>query len=518
MIYYYVNANIGVDEIGAGTIKNPFKTIDYCINQLHTRNIRALNLEDEEEVLDLLERYPEEKKNEDDIETLNEEPLNEEEIYLYNTLSRAFEDDVTIFLDKGEYHLGTLNIYTGAKDKSLTIIGQGKDTSIIYSSGMNNNADRTGTLGFNVTFAKLILNFKEINSSSWFNGGLCNQTYINVFFNAPQGDDLKFSYGCYYLYNKSEFANFNFKFINCVSNLQTSIIDGYANTFTMENCYGLFAFRWRDNTFNLSDSNKVLQNISELQLDDKFNITDNSVDNGKIGLYAGEYSWVNNSCLLKMNDKYYSINEEFWDSQTKTFIDVGSLDFEKGFGIENLTRETTYGNDTFIPLDKFDNFKIVFEDERVKKVKINRYKIDEKIVETNPIDLRMVENFNSFVIQGKNSKCLIKINGEDNIYKYDFNTNELVFESIDNIKTNGIDISDVVNIDFNKIKDEVELKNITFIFYLTQDSIIKNISIDYLEVGEFMQKAPNESRLKIGYKNITIQPNFNANLVKINVL
>ncbi|MDE6181668.1 MAG: hypothetical protein K2F59_00495 [Eubacteriales bacterium] len=130
----------------------------------------------------------------------------------------------------------------------------------------------------------------------------------------------------------------------------------------------------------------------------------------------------------------------------------------------------------------------------------------------------MVESFNKFEVDGENAKCLIKINGEDDIYTYDFNTNELVFESVDNIKTNGININDIVNIDFNKIKDEIELKNITFIFYLTQDSLIKNISIDYLEVGEFLQKAPTETRLKIGYKKLTVQPNFNASLLKINVL
>ena len=138
---------------------------------------------------------------------------------------------------------------------------------------------------------------------------------------------------------------------------------------------------------------------------------------------------------------------------------------------------------------------------------------------TNPIDLRMIENFNNLYINGSNVKCLIKFNEEEVFYKYNFETNTLETKEIDNILTNGIDISQVKDIDFNTIKEKLEeLKNITFAFYLEQDSVVNNIVIDYLEVGEFSQKTSTQTKLKVGYKKITIQPTFSTNLLKINVL
>lgn len=510
MIYYYVNSTTGVDEIGAGSEQNPFKTLDFCISQIHTRNIRALNLEDEEEVLELLERYSEENKNEDEnnIVTLDEKPLNEEEIYLYNIINRAFDDDVTIYIGVGTYSITNDQFLTGSANKHLYIIGKGLNTLVSFDFP-DNNVGR-GTVDFNVHLYKLKLGTNKTSGTNYLLSA-CNIHYKNVlFYNLP-----KYDYGFLSMHN-GKVGKSTMQY--CVQNNTTSLFRGTV-AFDNDNCFGNYgklecAYDCSNDFLN-NDNNK---RTDTPMLDDEFRILDNSVDTTKIGLYVGEYSWGSNSCLLKMNDKYYSINEEFWNNQTKTFIEVGSLDFEKGFNIENLTKEVTYGADTFFPIDKFDNFQIVFENESIKKLKINGYKIDEKIVETNTIDLRMVESFNNFEINGENAKCLIKINGEDDIYTYDFNTNELVFESVDNIKTNGININDIVNIDFNKLKDELELKNITFIFYLTQDSLIENISVDYLEVGEFMQKSATETRLKIGYKNITIQPNFNASLVKINVL
>ncbi|MDE6181667.1 MAG: hypothetical protein K2F59_00490 [Eubacteriales bacterium] len=319
MVEYYINSTTGVDEFDAGTMNRPFKTIDFCINQIHTRNVRALNLEDEEEVLDLLEKYPEEKKNEDDIETLNEEPLNEEEIHLYNTLSRAYDDDITIYLDSGEYPITNVQFLTGSPNKHLYIIGKGLNTLVSFEfSGANGGR---GTVNFNVHLYKFKLGTTLTGGTNYLLAA-CNLHYKNVlFYNLPQ-----YSYGFLSMYGSS---NKGSTIQNSVQNNTTSLFRGTA-AFDNENCFGNYgklecAYDCSSDFLN-NDNNKRMDTP---MLDDEFRILDNSVDTAKIGLYAGEYSWVSNNCLLKMNNKYYSINEELWNSNTITFNDIGPLDFEK---------------------------------------------------------------------------------------------------------------------------------------------------------------------------------------------
>ena len=110
MIYYYVNTISGIDELDAGTQNKPFKTLDYCITQIHSKNIQKLNIEYEEQVLSLLSNP---------IEILNEEAENERQEYLSSIISRGYTDDITIFLDKGEYQISNRKIFNGAENKNL---------------------------------------------------------------------------------------------------------------------------------------------------------------------------------------------------------------------------------------------------------------------------------------------------------------------------------------------------------------------------------------------------------------
>ena len=503
MLYFYVNATTGADEENAGTQEKPFKTLEYCITQIHTRNIMQLNLEDEEEVLFMLNS---------NIEVLDNDAQKQREEHLAKAISRAYTDDVTVYLDKGNYELTSSNIYNGASDKTLIVEGQGKDT-IIKNSFTGNNS-YFGTQGFTVEFRKFI----------WDNSGVTYETTNNLLFNNN-----------IFMYNIL-FTNINedgigwfggayghWKLVNC-------IVENYIRYFLREDiggdaivdgCYGYITHSSYVTNISsiIKENNKIIEEQStSLQLDEDYNITDSTVDTSKTGLYAGEYTWLKPLCLIKKENKCYSINEEFYNNETKTFNEVGSKDFEKSFDVTLLTKQVTYNNDTFIPLEKFDNFSIVFKDEMVKTLKINGYKIANKTVITNDIDVRMIENFNSIKINGNNVKCLLKFGNEEQYYSYNFQENTLENQDIDNISTNGIDISKIQTIDFNAIKQKKEFNSITFAFYLQQDSVVNNIVIDYLEVGEFSQKDSYYTNLKVGYKKITIQPSFNASLVKINVL
>lgn len=457
MVNLYINANTGVDEINAGTKKNPFRTIDYCVTQLETK---------------------------------------------------ASNDDVTIYLDNGEYDFTNRNLFNYTSSKSITIIGNGKNT-IFYNHFHGGNSN-FGTVGLNIYFKRFVWdNSKNQDSTSnvfIFEGKFYfeNVLFLNIpdndygFFLPRQGLHMK---NCVKPKNSRNFYR---------NDIQESSLIGF---------YGYCSWGYGSTTSTINPfENNVLLTSGEAQLDEDYRIIDNSVDANLVGLYAGEYSWKDIKCLIKYDNKYYSINEEYYNETTQIFNEVGSLDFEKGFLLKNLTKEVTYGNDTFIPLDKFNNFQIVFKDTSVKKIEISAYKIEDKIVETNFIDLKMVDTFNQFEINGENSKCLIKINEENNIYKYDFDNKELIIENINNIVNNGININEIQNIDFNKIKEEKGLNSISFIFYLVKDSIINNISFTYLGIGEYLQKAGNEINLKNGYKQISFKPNFNTDILKVNAI
>lgn len=517
MITFYVDSNIGVDESSSGTVSKPFKTLDYCISQMHSRNIRSLNLDNEEELLELLEEYPKEqetlntRKNKmiEDGATINESHLSEEEAYLYNIISRASDDDVTIYLADGEYDFSNRNLFNYATGRSITIIGTGKNT--IFYNHFNGGNTFFGTAGLNIYFKRFIwdnIKNQTVGTNAFiFNGKFY---FENILFENIPNDSYGFFLPRQGLHMK-----------NCVkSKFSSNFYRNDCPESSLVGFYGYFSMGYASNmnTINPNENNVLLTDDAQVQLDENYRITDDNIDTNVVGLYAGEYSWKITKALIKKNDEYYTINKEYYDLTSQSFNKLDTIDFSVGFSLDDLIKEVTYGEDTFIPIDKFDNFQIIFDEDTYKKIQITAYKIDEKIIETNPIDLKMVDRFNSFQINGENVKCLIKINEENILYSYDFDNNELIIENKDNIKTNSININDVVNIDFNKIKEEKGLHSISFVFYITKESYINNIEFTYLGLGDYLQKSGTEINLKNGYKKISITPKFNTSNLKINAI
>ncbi|WP_250277363.1 hypothetical protein [[Clostridium] colinum] len=459
MIEYYIDAKLGVDEENAGTTFKPFKTLDYCIEKI----------------------------------------------------DKSYNDDVTVYLDKGEYLLSKKIIFTGAPSKNLYLIGKGIDTIVIFDKSLNDNYGN-GTQSFNVHLYKFTITTNLDYDPTNFLGANCNLHLKNILFK----DIPSVTYGFWSkFYGDLDTSTIQY----CVQNNDTGLLRGttfYNNNQSYGN-YGKFQCVYECQSSFLENENNKIGIIAEL--DDVYNITDPTIDRSKIGLYAGEYAWTPQDCLIKMDNKYYSINEEFWNTNSKEFNPIETLNFEKSFDLSLLTKEVKYGQDTFVPLDKFNNFNIIFKDENIKKLNINGYKIESKTVITNPIDLRMVERFNFLSINGKNVKCLMKFNKQELFYKYDFEKNTIEIEELNNISTNGIDISKVKDIDFNKIKENYEdgLKSITFAFYIEINSIINNIQLNYLEIGEFIQDQYN-ANIRLGYKKISLTPSYATKIAKINIL
>lgn len=75
------------------------------------------------------------------------------------------------------------------------------------------------------------------------------------------------------------------------------------------------------------------------------------------------------TCLIKQFAEYYSIKSEYYDANNKMYTPLSLLggsvpntqDIENyGFNVENLTKQTTIGTETFKPIDKLANsFEVV---------------------------------------------------------------------------------------------------------------------------------------------------------------
>lgn len=372
------------------------------------------------------------------------------------------------------------------------------------------NEEYYGNSELTTIFKKLIWDNENKSNSIMINN---NILFFNVLFrNIGESNENGWLQG-----NLSSF----YKFTNCIvlNYVKNFLNENMIKNTTISGCYGYFTYQnHSDKEINRHINKIITNNEITLKINDKYIILDNEVDTTKIGLYAiGENTWANPLCLIKMNNKYYSISEEFYNQENKNFNDIGQLDFNKSFDINLLTKQNTYGNDTFIPLEKFDNFNIIFEDENISKVIINGHKSENEIVEYI-LDIRMVDTFNSITINGENTLFLLKFEDNEGYYSYDFEKNEMIESSLSNIETEGVDIQQTSLIDFNKIKEQKNNKNISFVFLLNKESIINSMTVDYMEIGTFSQKDSSETNLKVGFKKITIQPTFDASVVKINIL
>lgn len=284
---YYVNSTNGVDEEDSGTQSKPFKTLDYAIIQIHTRNIKNLNLNivDEKKSLFLLNS---------NIETLDENINEENKQYLYNIISRAYENrDIQIYLDIGEYFLSNRIIFNGIANKNLYIVGKGKETTLKFMPRFSSST--SGTLNFNVHFYKMIITGDSQISGANYLLASCNLHLKNVLFK----DCPVITYGFW----SSHDATLNKSTMqNCIDMNKHGILRGtvfYKNEECFGN-YGFFKCQYNCNSDFLKIKNNILTN--DVQLNENYAITDNNIDINKIGLYAnGMYSWSNTTNTIREN-------------------------------------------------------------------------------------------------------------------------------------------------------------------------------------------------------------------------
>ena len=202
------------------------------------------------------------------------------------------------------------------------------------------------------------------------------------------------------------------------------------------------------------------------------------------------------SNYIKQDNKYYGFSDDNYDTTTKMYKEV-TLDNIKnlkyGNLIFNLTKETTIGDETFKPIDKFTNFQLISPCDNNPKTVIGSKSKSGLIVANGDIYAGKISNrINSFTLDRTvNNNSAIKMavsfdNGstwktyKDGAFqelsitipnKYYANMTDEEKTNYSNAKTtileSGFNASDLSSIDFNIDN----LDTIRFAYVLYQDSI-----------------------------------------------
>lgn len=207
-------------------------------------------------------------------------------------------------------------------------------------------------------------------------------------------------------------------------------------------------------------------------------------------------TFAKDTTYIKQDNKYYGFSDDNYDTTTKMYKEV-TLDNIKNLEysnlIFNLTKETTIGNETFKPIDKFTNFQLISPYDNKPKTVIGSKAKSGLIVANGDIYAgKISDRINSFTLDYTvNNNSAIKMavsfdNGstwktyKDGAFqelsitipnKYYANMTDEEKTNYSNAKTtileSGFNASDLSSIDFNIDN----LDTIRFAYVLYQDSI-----------------------------------------------
>lgn len=253
-------------------------------------------------------------------------------------------------------------------------------------------------------------------------------------------------------------------------------------------------------------------------------------------------------CILSQNGKYYSFLESNYNTETRMYNEISLSDFDtmqSGLGLLNV--ETTIGQETFKPIDKFNNFSVI-SNQAFNATTTGIKQNTSMIVASDTFGVRNASNIDYFkgyytlsadssikvavsVDEGNTWKTATVSSGVTTWTDLNITIPKNMYSSLtsaekqqwDNAKdviyNNGIDISILGTIDFNQIKD----KNMMFAYVLYMpalDSVCKNRSLEWKfdSRGRMKKMKDNEYDLYLTYDNIVVTPLSVQSMIKINVV
>lgn len=250
--------------------------------------------------------------------------------------------------------------------------------------------------------------------------------------------------------------------------------------------------------------------------------------------------------IIKENDKYYSPSIANYSTETGKFNETSLSDVANGFCfIEDLFEEITVGQETFRPIDKFENPRIVsLQDSEC--IKLQGVKsLSELVVASKSFTTKHVENIDYFNIESELSEygriyvvvstdfgkswlttedcgeTWIRLDNTAPTKDYELLTTEEL-EKWNNLKNEviqkGIGADDLKNINFNTL----DCSQLRFAYCLKiRDSydtaINKNILWQFDSFGNMKKMNDSDVDIQLTSESIVFMSHKDADMVKINV-
>lgn len=248
---------------------------------------------------------------------------------------------------------------------------------------------------------------------------------------------------------------------------------------------------------------------------------------------------------IKQDDRYYGFSDDNYNTDTQMYNEI-TLDninsYLYGNSVSNLTTEVTIGDETFKPIDKFDNFKIVSKYNTSKSI-TGRKTNSSMAIANGDIYTKVVSNIDSFTLSNTttNSSYIKMAVSFDNgstwkTYKdkkftdlsvtipiktyEDMSTEEKSNWNTakETIMTNGFTPTELESIDFNIIEN---LSTIRFAYVLYQDLStdtceVNNLSWQFDAKGSFQKMKDSEITTSFSNGVINLIPNENQDMIITN--
>lgn len=249
--------------------------------------------------------------------------------------------------------------------------------------------------------------------------------------------------------------------------------------------------------------------------------------------------------VIKDGGKYYSFKKEKYNTVTKKFDEISVSDIQDNLcDSGSLTKEMTVGDETFIPLHKFENPKIITV-EPPKQSMIHALKSKkELVVASGDFSTGIMENIDYLkAVSTVDSGCSVKVvisNDKGNTW-YSTGDNGETWEELNNnlttsqraslegfneqdlnefkneINEKGFDIGDMERINFNNIKTEtLRLAYVLNVNSCADECSVKSLNVQFDSKGNM--KLTNDVEVRVNDYSVIVTPKINTNLMKINII
>lgn len=236
--------------------------------------------------------------------------------------------------------------------------------------------------------------------------------------------------------------------------------------------------------------------------------------------------------LLEQNGKYYDLSTESYNVETAAYNsligNISDLLVNSSFSPNDLFIEISIGEETFTPIDKFDNFRIISNEKIDLNLLGNKIGYSLLLSNSTNFDSSQVKSLNNINVDYSGDvKLVFSVNEGltwltysndiltrlDGAYDYPL-TPETEEKLRNDIVSYGITPNDIKNVDFL-------LNNITSIriaYVLGSRSVIYKTMLKIEDKSHYKLLKSSERKITKYDRDILIQSNINSHFIHVNAL